>query len=98
MSKVFSYKGNVITASCKKEAIKKIISCNTLKELNFPKTEDQEIIFLNSLVNLKGKDSEKVFTEVDIGKLSKLLEKYPKYKDKIPTKLIRLIERNSLIA
>lgn len=71
---------------------------SVLKELNFPKTEDQEIIFLNSLVNLKGKDSEKVFTEVAIDKLSKLLEKYPKYRDKIPTKLIRLIERNSLIA
>ena len=71
---------------------------SVLKDLNFKKTEDQEIIFLNSLVNLKGKDSEKVFTNVDIEKLSELLEKYPNYRYKIPTKLIRLVERNNLIA
>lgn len=107
----YEYKGIKITASCKEEAAE-IFACiedisasmqeylenyNILSELDLDSTEEQEMIVLNSLCNLSGKKLDKVFAEIDIDKLRELIDKYPEYKNKLPSKLLRLCDNSLLV-
>jgi hypothetical protein len=105
----YEYKGVVISASCKEEAIRtfavlkdfsdgmnEIITAGLFDDLKLKQDETQETIFLDSLIRLRGEKLDKVFAEIDIKELKELLDKYPQYKNKIPKKLIGLCENHKL--
>lgn len=105
----YSYKGVVITASSRNEAVEifagiqtfsdgmnHIITSGLFDDLKLKQDNLQETIFLDSLINLRGKLLDKVFTDIDIKELKRVLDKHPEYKNKIPKRLSLLCENNEL--
>ena len=76
----------LITAESKEEAK------NAFDKISIKDTSVQDKLILDALCQLRGKDLEKVFTNVNIKGLKDLIKKYPEYKNKMPAKLLKLIK------
>lgn len=105
----YSYKGISFDASSREEAVaicagiqtfsdgmNHIITSGLFDDLKLKQDNVQETLLLNSLCRLRGDKLDKVFAEIDVKELNRVLEKHPEYKNKIPKRLAFLCENNEL--
>lgn len=97
IAKAFVFKNKVVCASNRDTAVKVFATANLLKDLSLKSQAEQEMMVLNALANLRGINLEKVFTNIDIEKLKNLIEKYPEYEKKLPSRLRRLCKYNAIV-
>ena len=105
----YSYKGISFNASSREEAVaicagiqsfsdgmNHVITSGLFDDLKLKQDNVQETLLLNSLCRLRGDNLDKVFAEIDVKELNRVLEKHPEYKNKIPKKFLLLIKNNKL--
>lgn len=96
-AKAFVFKDKIVCASNRTTAVKVFATANLLGDLSIKSQAEQEMMVLNALSNLRGINLEKVFTNIDIVKLKNLIEKYPEYEKKLPSRLRRLCKYNAIV-